>query len=126
MKNPDFTVINGVLKTVDAIFKRFRGASDRDNQQMTHLKYSLEAFTAPFLFLFKITSEQITLQASNPQALELLFRTVKHLCSIFHSLNSATIPEFMEDNLSHFMEAFKFYLTYKSTAQELTQGKVIT
>jgi len=123
LKTSDFNVINGVLKTVDSIFKRFRDAHERDDVQMTHLKFSLQKFTEPFLYLFKTTSQQITLHGTNPQALEVLFKSVKHLCSIFQSLNSATIPEFMEDNLNDFMAAFKFFLTYKSTASELMEAK---
>lgn len=113
-------MINGVLKTIDAIFKRFRGASDRDDKQMTHLKYSLESFTQPFLYLFTTTSQQI-LATTEGKNLEVLFKIVRHLCSIFHSLNSATIPEFMEDNLGHFMGSFKYFLTYKTSAKELLE-----
>lgn len=123
MKCGDPTVINGVLKTIDAIFKRFRGASDRDEKQMTHLKYSLESFTQPFLYLFTTTSQQI-LNTTDAKLLEALFKIVRHLCSIFHSLNSATIPEFMEDNLAHFMESFKYFLTYKSNVKELMEANV--
>jgi len=123
LSNPDYIVINGVLKTVDAIFKRFRGACDKDVVQMTHLKFALEKFSPAFLFLFKTTTAQITQQENNVQALQVLFKTVRHLCSIFHSLNSATIPEFMEDNLSDFMASFNFFLTYKSSAPELMEGE---
>lgn len=54
LKTTDFNVINGVLKTVDSIFKRFRDSYEADAVQMTHLKYALESFTSPFLFMFKV------------------------------------------------------------------------
>jgi exportin-2 (importin alpha re-exporter) len=122
LKTQDFAFINGVLKTVDAIFKRFRDACESDAVQMTHLKLSLEIFSPAFLYLFQTTGAQISLQNDNVVALKVLFSTVRHLCSIFHSLNSPTIPEFMEDNLPHFMESFKFFLTYSSSAPELMDG----
>jgi exportin-2 (importin alpha re-exporter) len=122
LKTNDFNMINGVLKTIDAIFKRFRDAYDSDAVQMTHMKFILEVFSTPFLYLFKAITEQITIKADDPKTLEVLFKTVRHLCSIYLSLNSATIPEFMEDNLPQFMGSFKFFLTYKSNAPELMES----
>jgi hypothetical protein len=61
LKTSDFNVINGVLKTVDSIFKRFRDSYEADAVQMTHLKYSLESFTSPFLYMFKVVSNALFL-----------------------------------------------------------------
>ncbi|OQR96150.1 exportin-2-like protein [Achlya hypogyna] len=106
----DFRTINGVLETSNAIFKRFRHAFKSD-ALFLELKYCLEQFQAPLLVLFTSLAQRLptTTELNDVRAILTALRT---MARIFFSLNWQDLPEYFEDNIKPWMEAFEFLLKY--------------
>lgn len=68
--------------------------------------------------------QAIATNQSNQDALKTLFATANLLCKIFYSLNAVDIPEFFEDNMKAFMEAFVTFLNFQTTFPALIEGNV--
>lgn len=103
----------GVLRTVNSVCKRFRGAMDTD-QVRYPLKAILDDFQEPLLQLFEIVSQKIDESSSNKEALTKFFHALRLMARIFYSLNWITIPEFFEDNIDRWMRQFDKFLRYKN------------
>ncbi|RHY65078.1 hypothetical protein DYB34_006593, partial [Aphanomyces astaci] len=126
----DLRTVNGMLETSNAIFKRFRHAFKSD-ALYKELLYCLMQFqvpsrchifppcifygskfsmtTAPLLHLFTAMTHQ--LQHPTPSTdLRGLATALRTMCRIFFSLNWQDLPEFFEDHIAAWMQAFEFLL----------------
>ena len=104
----DLAIINGVLSTANAIFKRFRWVEKTDALYAV-LAQCLAEFNEPLLAIFQ---QLCTLAGTTQDAaqLALIFGALRTIARIFYSLNWQDIPEFFEDNMAPWMQGFKFFL----------------
>ncbi|MCO5572303.1 hypothetical protein L7F22_026056 [Adiantum nelumboides] len=109
----DYSVVNGVLQTVNSIFKQFR-YSYKSAELYKDLKYCLDEFAAPLLDIFVRTSQLIGQHAQSANVLKPLFECQRLCCRIFYSLNYQELPEFFEDNMKQWMSLFHDYLVYEN------------
>ncbi|ETW06943.1 hypothetical protein, variant [Aphanomyces invadans] len=104
----DMHTINGMLETSNAIFKRFRHAFKSD-ALYKELLYCLTQFQAPLLHLFTAMVQQ--LQHPTPSTdVPGLVAALRTMSRIFFSLNWQDLPEFFEDNIAAWMQAFEYLL----------------
>jgi hypothetical protein len=68
--------------------------------------------------------QAIATNINNQDALKTLFVTANLLCKIFYSLNAVDIPEYFEDNMAPFMEAFRKFLHFQTAFPALIEGPV--
>lgn len=111
MKTGDFHIINGVLRTAHSIFKRYRHEF-QSNELWTEIKYVLGIFAAPLTELFQTLMGMIEKNASDQNALKLIFSSLTLTCKIFRSLNAQDFPEEFEDRIEIWMGHFLSLLTY--------------
>ncbi|EEB09183.1 karyopherin Kap109 [Schizosaccharomyces japonicus yFS275] len=123
----DMTVNIPVLSTAHAIFKRWR-PQFRSDELFLEIKYVLDRFCEPFLALFTQTTAllQSAPVQQDPTALELVLRVVLLECKIFYDLNCQDIPEFFEDHMDDFMNAFLYYFTYTNPLLETNDDAIET
>ncbi|EFA77358.1 hypothetical protein PPL_12570 [Heterostelium album PN500] len=122
IKSNDFNIVNPVLMTANALFKKYRHQT-KTNQVILQLQYILSLFPTTYLQLFGRIGQQIKESANNPVQLKILFTSMLSLLEIFLSLSSIDLPEFFEDNLAAFTIEFQFLLTYNTTIPELIESK---
>eukprot|EP01130_Rhizamoeba_saxonica_P016728 TRINITY_DN7787_c0_g1_i1.p1 TRINITY_DN7787_c0_g1~~TRINITY_DN7787_c0_g1_i1.p1 ORF type:complete len:982 (-),score=176.56 TRINITY_DN7787_c0_g1_i1:71-2974(-) len=108
-------VRNGVLKTFNSIFKKFRHQYKTD-EVLIELKLILEHLQEPLLQIFKMTIQQIE-SSQYPSNLPALFQSANLLSKIFYSLNYIDLPEYFEDHMAEWMQGFRFFLNYQTTDQ---------
>ncbi|CAK9152939.1 unnamed protein product [Ilex paraguariensis] len=116
----DYASVNGILATVNSLFKKFR-YQFKINDLLIDLKYCLDNFAKPLLDIFKRTAGLIDVWASSGQPAEKLREYIESqwlCCRIFYSLNFQDLPEFFEDHMSEWMIEFKKYLTVRYSALE--------
>jgi exportin-2 (importin alpha re-exporter) len=114
-KSSDYASINGILATVNSLFKKFR-YEFKTNELLLDLKYCLEQFQQPLLEVFNRTVAVIkSVVASGAAAANLrpLIESQRLCCRIFYSLNYQDLPEFFENNMDQWMSEFKDILTAK-------------
>lgn len=111
MKTGDFNVINGVLRTAHSIFKRYRHEF-QSNELWKEIKYVLGIFAIPLTELFQTLMGMIEKNASDQNALKLIFSSLVLTCKIFRSLNAQDFPEEFEDTMEIWMTHFLTLLTY--------------
>jgi exportin-2 (importin alpha re-exporter) len=107
----DFTVISGVLKTANAIFKQFRYVF-KTNELFENLKYCLDEFQVPLLQLFTQMTAAVDGCAGDKDMLEKVLSIIRLLSRIFYSLNWQDLPEYFEDHMGEWMQGFSKFLTY--------------
>lgn len=107
----DPTVVIGVLKTADGIFKGFRYVG-RSDELYSVIKYSLERIQAPLLNLFIETGKAVDAFANDPAQLAPRLECLRIMSRIYYSLNYQDVPEFFEDHSSEWMREFSKYLQY--------------
>lgn len=113
LHSTDITVVNGVLATANSIFKSFRYV-DRSDELYAVIIYCLEKFQEPLLLMFKQICQQVEGLANDAQQLAPRFESLRLMCRIFFSLNYQDLPEFFEDHINEWMEAFAKFLHYKN------------
>lgn len=113
----DPAVVNGVLKTANSIFKRFRYVG-RSDELYNIIAYSLERIQAPLLTLFVETGKAIDAYHNDPNQLVPRLESLRLMCRIFFSLNYQDLPEFFEDHMKEWMEQFAKYLQYSNPCVE--------
>lgn len=118
----DYSVINGVLQTVNSIFKQFRYLY-KSAELYVDLKYCLDEFAAPLLDIFVRTSQLISTHAQSANVLKPLFECQRLCCRIFYSLNYQELPEFFEDNMKQWMSLFHDYLVYDNPLLKESNGE---
>ncbi len=103
----DLHVINGVLRSANAILKRFRYAFKSD-ALFLQLLFCLQHFAAPLTELFTWACSVLEeAAAANDQArLHTVMETLRLCARVFFSLNWQDIPEFFEDNMDRWMGPF--------------------
>lgn len=101
----DFHIINGVLQTAHSIFKRYR-YEFKSQQLWEEIKFVLEKFTKPLTDLLVATMNLTKTHANNEPVLRVLYGSLVLMAKIFYSLNSQDLPEFFEDNMETWMNAF--------------------
>ena len=109
-KSNDFHVINGVLQTAHSLFKRYRHEF-RSDQLWSEIKHVLDQFAKPLTELFDSTVKLAGQNASNKDALKVLFSSLVLISKIFYSLNYQDLPEFFEDNMTTWMNHFHLLLS---------------
>ena len=107
----DQNVVSGVLKTANAIFKRFRYVARSDDLYRVIL-YTLERIQQPLLTMFVNTGKAVEAFANDKAQLEPRFDQLRSMCRIFFSLNYQDLPEFFEDHMGDWMQEFAKYLQY--------------
>lgn len=112
----DYASVNGVLATINSLFKKFR-YQFKTNELLLDLKYCLDNFAKPLLEVFKRTvnliDQAVACGAANAATLKLYIESQRLCCRIFYSLNFQELPEFFEDHMDEWMIEFKKYLTVK-------------
>nr|GFB77925.1 exportin-2 [Tanacetum cinerariifolium] len=103
----DFVSVNGVLATVNSLFKKFRYQYKSD-LLLLDLKYCLDNF-APTLLS---TVKKVSGVGGDVVAAKQLVEAQRLCCRIFYSLNFLDFPEFFEDYADEWMDHFKNYLMY--------------
>jgi exportin-2 (importin alpha re-exporter) len=96
----DISVIQGVLRTCNSIFKRFRYAerSDALNQVII---YVLEKFQQPLLALFETMAQGIDADSADSAAsgqLKARFACMYYMMKIYYSLIYQDLPEYFKEN----------------------------
>lgn len=113
----DFASVNGILATVNSLFKKFRYEYKSD-PILLDLKYCLDNFAAPLLSTVESISSKMSAASGNAPVLRQLIEAQRLCCRIFYSLNKMDLPEFFEDNADKWMNEFKNYLTVRYPAVE--------
>ncbi|KAH6830093.1 cellular apoptosis susceptibility protein [Perilla frutescens var. hirtella] len=117
----DYVSVNGVLATIDSLFKKFR-FEYKTNDLLLDLKFCLENFAKPLLEVFKRTAGYIDHAvgsgAANAGVLKGYIESQRSCCWIFHSFNYMDLPEFFEDHMDEWMIEFKKYLTVRYSTLE--------
>ncbi|KAI8052879.1 GK18154 [Syncephalis plumigaleata] len=116
--NPqDYTINNGILKTVHMLFKGWRHAFASD-AVFSEIKYVIGIFGQPFLELVLNTDQLIDKNAQDAAALQTLLESMFLSAKVFYNLNSQDLPEFFEDHMTEFMTIFHKYLLYTNPIVE--------
>jgi len=102
-------VVNGVLKTANAIFKSFRYVQRSDDLYRVIL-YTLQGIQEPLLELLKQTGQAVQSFSNDPVQLKPRFETLRLIFRIAFSLVYQDLPEYFEDHMSEWMEQIAKYL----------------
>mmetsp|Transcript_24695 Transcript_24695/g.58398 ORF Transcript_24695/g.58398 Transcript_24695/m.58398 type:complete len:974 (+) Transcript_24695:152-3073(+) len=111
----DASVVNGVLKTADSIFRRFCHVQ-RSDALYGVIIYTLNHIQEPVLKLLMQTATQADALVNDPNQLKLKMETLRLVTSILYSLVYQDLPEYYEDNMTHLMGVLKKYLQYDNPA----------
>ena len=109
----DPSVLIGILKTANSIFKRFRYVA-RSDELYTVIHYTLQGIQAPLLATFKMLGQAVDATPNDRTRLTTHFEALRLISRIFFSLNYQDLPEFFEDNMEAWMTDFGKYLSYKN------------
>ncbi|KAI3519938.1 hypothetical protein L1887_09158 [Cichorium endivia] len=112
----DFDSVNGMLATVNSLFKKFR-CQFKSNPILHDLEYCVDNFAGPLLSTVESISRKINVVES-VATLRQLLEAQRLYCKIFYSLNYLGVPEFFEDTSDKWMNEFKNYLTVRYPAIE--------
>ncbi|KAE9466053.1 hypothetical protein C3L33_02034, partial [Rhododendron williamsianum] len=116
----DYATVNGVLSTVNSIFKNFRHQYDTKDVAID-LKYCIDNFAEALLMIFKRTAgliDNIGVSGGQAAILRPLVESQRLCCRIFYSLNFLVLPECFEDHMGEWMGEFQKYLTVKFSVLE--------
>lgn len=106
----DFNVINGVLQTAHSLFKRYRYEFKSQNL-WEEIKLVLDRMAKPLTDLLLATMNLRKVHENNTEALKVIYGSLVLVAKVFYSLNSQDLPEFFEDNMATWMNAFHELLT---------------
>lgn len=104
-KSGDFHIINGVLQTAHSIFKRYR-YEFKSQKLWEEIKLVLDKFAKPLTELLTATMGLAKAHENNEAALRVLYGSIVLITKVFYSLNAQDLPEFFEDNMQTWMNAF--------------------
>jgi exportin-2 (importin alpha re-exporter) len=115
----DLRVLNGVLETANAIFKRFRYVEKSDTL-FIDLSYILTEFQEPMLHLFTHLVGQISSTSTDTDVESLggILAALRTLSRIFYSLNWQDLPEYFEDHIGEWMKFHLDFLGFSSIVLE--------
>lgn len=100
----DVTLMEGVLKSLDAIFMRYRLES-KSQELWKEIKYVLQCTSGPLLQVYQKCIALFSTVKDSP-TVSLLLGILNHLTSIFHSLSFQDIPEEFENVLDQWISPF--------------------
>lgn len=106
----DFNVINGVLQTAHSLFKRYR-FEFKSQSLWEEIKFVLDRMAKPLTDLLLALMNLTKVHEGNVEALKVIYGSLVLVCKVFYSLNSQDLPEFFEDNMQTWMNAFHELLT---------------
>jgi len=109
----DFHIINGVLRTIHSITKRYRYETKCDDL-WREIKFVLEKFAIPFTELFVKIFDYSKEQADNPKAIKVIVSSLVQCAKIFYSLNSQDLPEEFEDRMKLWMPRLQELLVFEN------------
>ena len=89
----DFGKINGVLRTADPLFERYRH-EDQSDELWTEINYVLSLLCDPLTKLMAATIALTEQHASNPAALRTLFDSLTLISKLFYSLSYQDLPPY--------------------------------
>lgn len=101
----DFRIINGVLQTAHSIFKRYR-YEFKSQALWVEIKFVLDSFAKPLTDLLVATMALTKTHENNGEVLPILYDSIVLMTKVFYSLNAQDLPEFFEDNMETWMNAF--------------------
>ncbi|KAL7612913.1 hypothetical protein Lser_V15G08803 [Lactuca serriola] len=105
----DFASVNGILSTLNSLFKRFR-QEVKSNPILFDLKYCSDNFAAQLLSTAESISSKIN-GVGCVATLRQLLEARRLCCMIFYSLNVLDVPEKFSDKADEWMNEFKNYLS---------------
>nr|KAJ0223855.1 hypothetical protein LSAT_V11C200074710 [Lactuca sativa] len=108
----DIASVNGILMTINSLFKKFRYQFKSD-PVLLDLKYCMDNFAAPLLSTVESISGKINAAARSVATVRQLIEAQILCCRISYSLNNLDLPAFFEDNADKWMNEFKNYLTVR-------------
>ncbi|OAF70605.1 Importin-alpha re-exporter [Intoshia linei] len=114
-ESSSYIVINGILRTVHSICEKYRTEYPSDKLWM-EIKYVLSQFVEKFTssFLDNLTKIFDNLKKNPLRSLEQeICEYVSLNVNIFFDLNIQDLPEFFEDNIKRWVEAFMYILNAK-------------
>lgn len=100
----NMTVLNGLLKTANSIFKTFRYVQRSDELYRIIIE-TLNGIQEPISILFSKVSAEVKVKPE-----EIKLENLRLICRIFFSLNYQDLPEYFEDHLKPWMEEFAYFL----------------
>lgn len=101
----EFHIINGVLQTAHSIFKRYR-YEFKSQKLWEEIKFVLDKFAKPLTDLLVATMNLAKTYENNESALRVIYGSLVLVTKVFYSLNAQDLPEFFEDNMATWMNAF--------------------
>lgn len=107
----DFHAINGVLRTANPLFKRYR-FEDKSDKLWTEIKIVLEQFAEPLTTLFSNSLTSLQTHRDQPAIAKILLDSLLLMCKIFYSLNFQDLPEQFEDRMEIWMKGFHNLLEF--------------
>ena len=116
----NFVLINGSLRTAEAILKRYRNQFKEENI-IRELKYVLPIIQGPLLELAIHLTKHIASGEGDADSQVNAFRAILHVTNIFYSLNEVDLPEFFEEHAEEWMEVFLMFLSYKTNNERILE-----
>ena len=114
----DYAAMLGLLETVCAVFERFRGAYDSDENRGP-LKYAVDTFALPLMERYRLvqTRAEAAAREGAPAAEQAALADARRLmCTCFFLLNWLDLPEVFEDNLGVWVGWFHAALVEQNAA----------
>jgi exportin-2 (importin alpha re-exporter) len=114
----DYPSMLGLLETVCAVFERFRGAYDSDENRAP-LKYAVDVFAQPLMARYRLVQARAEAAARDgaPAAEQKALADARRLmCTAFYLLNWLDLPEVFEDNLAEWVGWFHAALAEQNAA----------
>eukprot|EP01111_Echinosteliopsis_oligospora_P015011 TRINITY_DN5802_c0_g1_i1.p1 TRINITY_DN5802_c0_g1~~TRINITY_DN5802_c0_g1_i1.p1 ORF type:complete len:996 (-),score=247.01 TRINITY_DN5802_c0_g1_i1:79-3003(-) len=126
--SPDWNIVNGVLKTVHSILRRYRHIF-KSETVLKELVFILKVMQVPYHQLFTravgevdgVIAATSNNNNNNTAAAKVLFETINLLFKIFNSLNAVDLPEYFEDNMKSFMDQFGKFLRFTTNIKAITE-----
>ncbi|KFD55058.1 hypothetical protein M514_03976 [Trichuris suis] len=108
--SPDYNVVHAALETASSLFKRYQ-TELKSYELWSEIKYVLDNFADALTAVMKRLVESVIAQTSTKDKIDVttLKGTIQCLiqvAEVFYSLNVQDLPEFFEDNMPTWMNAF--------------------
>lgn len=120
LETEDYEQINGVLRTIHAVVRKFRYEFSKDIEDA--VVFTIPKLAEPLLGLFKVTMEHLKSQDSLTALMPLL-RCVEYVLKIFYSLSYVTLAQVIEDHLDDWMTEFQYLLQWTPEIAELYENE---
>lgn len=115
LRSGDLNSVNGVLETLNSIYKRYRnqlGLSGKLNEELTYSQQLI----VPLWEALKALSTALQSSSEDMARTKQTLSSIRLVCRIFYSLNSPGLTQEMEDTLKGWFAEFHTYLVYDNPA----------